>query len=469
MSTHLKVRVMAKGITRRTMLKMLGTLGISLPFAQHTVRAQDKKIVVIGAGASGLVAAYWLMDAGYDVTVLEARNRVGGRAWSSYDLAPYPVELGAEFIHGDNVKTWDLLAYVDQNSIDDESETDWYVYFENELWTEEEVDEEYDIEGGLEGFLMELVEAGVEDTGQDVSVASLLDYLAEDYPELETPEVRQLLSNKIANEYAGNIDDISVHSLIINDGEDDGEGDYHVENGYSALMTAIAELLDVRFNSPVTDINWSNQGVAITTQNGQEFVADRVVITLPLGVLKSNQVRFNPPLPTNKQTAIQKLGAGHVDKLILKFDEAFWDDDFGGVDTSLPTQIWWRPGIERGKDELPILTALIGGDSAKQFEAMSQADAIQAGLRDLETMFGIRNLQDKLVEGRFMGWGSDPFSLMGYSYIPVGAMGQNQVLAASVSNVLFFAGEATHEESFATVHGAIESGIRVADEIMALD
>lgn len=234
-------------------------------------------------------------------------------------------------------------------------------------------------------------------------------------------------------------------------------------------MTAIADEVEVRLNTVVTAINWDNNRVRIIASDGQEFEADKVVITLPLAVLKSNQVTFSPALPDAKLTAIQTLGAGHVDKLILKFDSAFWDDDFAGVDTTLPTQIWWRPGIERENDELAILTALIGGESAVQFEAMSEAEAIQAGLRDLEAMFGISDLQGKLLEGRFIGWGSDPFSLMGYSYIPVGAKGQNEVLASPISDVLFFAGEATHETSFATVHGAIESGIRVADEIMALD
>ena len=135
------------------------------------------------------------------------------------------------------------------------------------------------------------------------------------------------------------------------------------------------------------------------------------------------------------------------------------------VDTTLDTQIWWRPGIGRD-DELPILTALIGGKQAVKFEGMSDAEVIAAGLRDLEEMFDVDDLASHLVEGKFVAWGRDPYTLMGYSYIPIDGEGLNDALSEPIDEVLFFAGEATHPRKFATVHGALESGLRAAEEVI---
>ena len=224
--------------------------------------------------------------------------------------------------------------------------------------------------------------------------------------------------------------------------------------------------LDIRRSTPVQRIQWGATGAKIFTEQGI-LEADRVVITLPLGVLQAGDVTFDPPLPPEKLTAIQALGAGHVDKLILKFTEPFWPTEFGALATSLASQVWWRPGWGRD-NEAPILTALIGGQAAENFEQMGEQAVIQAGLQDLETIFGVSNLAEKLVEGHFVAWGTDPYAKMGYSHVPVGAVGQREVLARSVENVLFFAGEATHTIRAATVHGALESGLAAAEEIMAL-
>lgn len=453
-----------KTFSRRDFLRSLAILGIGIKFVPHRIHAQSAKIVVIGAGAAGLTTAYMLDDEGFDVTVLEARNRVGGRAFTDYDLAPYPIELGAEFIHGSEVITWDILEEYGQDSLD-ASDGVGYIYFAGELWTEQEFAEEYDFSGDIETLIGTLVEEWIEDDNDDVTIKGLLDEYQDEYEDLADPEARRLLDNKTANEYGANLDELSVQGFAMAGGTGDGSGNFVLEEGYSALMSAIASELDIRLNTPVTAITWNSNGVQLTTANGEVIDADKVVVTLPLGVLKSNQVSFSPPLPSQKQDAIRRLGAGHVDKLIFKFDMAFWDEEMESLDTTLDTQIWWRPGV--GRDgELPILTALIGGKHAVRFEGMTDEQVIAAGLRDLEEMFGVDNLAEHLVEGKFVAWGRNPYSQMGYSYIPVDGEGLNQVLGASVDDVLFFAGEATHPQKFATVHGAIESGLRAAEDVI---
>jgi monoamine oxidase len=127
--------------------------------------------------------------------------------------------------------------------------------------------------------------------------------------------------------------------------------------------------------------------------------------------------------------------------------------------------MWWRPGWGRSP-EVPILTALVGGETARRFEAVRPEDVIEAALDDLSQMFNREQLRAELDTGLFVNWGGDPYSKMGYSYVPVGATGLRAVLAQPIAGVLFFAGEATNIKRAATVHGALESGQRAAREVM---
>ncbi|MEM6426057.1 MAG: NAD(P)/FAD-dependent oxidoreductase, partial [Cyanobacteria bacterium P01_D01_bin.128] len=190
------------------------------------------------------------------------------------------------------------------------------------------------------------------------------------------------------------------------------------------------------------------------------------VITVPLALLQANAVAFDPPLPETKVRAVHGLGVGHITKLILKFDQPFWADELESCLTTLDTQLWWRPGWRRHR-EAPVLTAFTGANGADKLGALGQEGAIQAGVQNLEQMFE-RPLADRVVDARFVDWQSDPYAQMAYSYVPVGGAGVRSQLAQPVEQVLFFAGEATHPTRAATVHGALESGIRAAQEILAL-
>jgi len=460
---------MSRKLSRRDFIKLMGILGVGIklaPYRTTSTLAQDEKIIVIGAGASGLIASYWLMEEGYDVTIVEARDRIGGRTWSDYSLAPYPIELGAEFIHGDQAITWDVLKDVGEGSLD-EASGDTRIYYDGSLQTPIGLAFSQGLLDDPEELFGYAVFEWLAENDKDISVATLLDLMTAEDPALFTPQFRQLMVNLITNQFAGSADKIGIAGLArAYETETDGSGDFRLENGYSSIWNAIADGLDIRLNTPVVSIDWSGTPNVITTADGTTFEADRVVVTLPLGVLQSGNVTFTPPLPVEKQTAITSLGAGAVDKIILKFREPFWEEDVAFFLTTQNSRFWWRPGFERGKDEVPILTAFFSGEAAKFFENMSEADAIQAALNDLKIMFGRDDLGEHLVAGRFIAWGKDPYALMGYSYVPVGALGQRTILAQSVADSLFFSGEATHSEKSSTVHGAIESGIRVAEEIM---
>ncbi|MEL6322275.1 MAG: NAD(P)/FAD-dependent oxidoreductase, partial [Cyanobacteria bacterium J06626_14] len=206
--------------------------------------------------------------------------------------------------------------------------------------------------------------------------------------------------------------------------------------------------------------------IEVQTATGTTYTAQQVVITLPLALLQENAVEFAPPLPDTKLNAIQGLGAGHITKLILKFDQPFWSKRLESCLTTLDTQLWWRSGWKRN-NEAPVLTAYTGAVGADKLGALGQERAIQKGLQDLEQMFNMP-LANRLVDALFVDWQKDSYARMAYSYVPVNGVGLRSQLAQPVDHMLFFAGEATHPTRAATVHGALESGIRASHEILSL-
>jgi monoamine oxidase len=450
---------------RRQFLQLALLLAAArLPKMQRVQASTSENIIVIGAGAAGIAAANRLHMAGYTVTVLEARDRIGGRVFTNFDLAAHPIEFGAEFIHGDEVVTWQWMESFGLRALEENDDESVFIHYDGELLNIETDDLPPTL-----AFIDEAYDASLEwiDEGEpDANIESLIEAWA-DYMDIALDsESRQLINNILASDYGADIDQAGIFGLAELSYEGDGSDNFRIEEGYTFLLQQLAKGLDIRLSTPVQGIQWDATGAEIITTQST-FEADRVVITLPLGVLQAGDVTFDPPLPPEKLTAIQALGAGHVDKLILKFTEPFWSDEFAVLATPLASQVWWRPGWGRD-NESPILTALIGGQAAENFEQLDEQAVIQAGLQDLEAIFGVSNLAEKLVEGHFISWGSDPYAKMGYSHVPVGAVGQRAVLARSVENILFFAGEATHTVRAATVHGALESGLMAAEQIMAL-
>ena len=221
----------------------------------------------------------------------------------------------------------------------------------------------------------------------------------------------------------------------------------------------------MKLRTPVRGISWSPEGVEVHSTIAQSFVADLALVTLPLGVLKADDVRFTPSLPPEKQSAIDGLGAGHVDKIVLRFRERVWPQEMAGILTTLSSQLWWRPGWGR-EDEVPVLTAIIGGDAAAHFESLG-SQAIPQALDHLSVMLDVDMRRHFETLGLFVAWGTDRWSRTGYSYEPINAAGLRAQLDQPVEGVLFFAGEATHATRAGTVHGAIESGIRAARQVLA--
>ncbi len=415
------------------------------------------RVLVIGAGMAGLGAARDLTRRGHEVVILEARDQVGGRCWTSRALG-VPVDLGGAWIHGDQGnpvtelcreaglrwrRTDDMgLALFDHDG------TQVSDAFVSEIYGEFE---------SLTAAALELAE----DRSADLSLASALE-LALGGETLDAGERRAFEWAKTTQE-ADVAEDLEKVSAWYAD-EDDGfeGGDHLVIPGYGDLAARLAEGLDVRFGQAVSEIRHGDDGVQAVTAHGV-LSADALICTLPLGVLKAGVVRFVPELPAEKRAAIGRLGVGVLDKVVMRFEEAFWPDDvgfFGYMSTRAGEYPYLMNLQAIVPDAPPILVALISASSARRMEARSDAEIVARLQEIMSTMAGEPvPAPTSVIVTR---WQADKWARGSYSCLPLGATPADyDALAAPVGRLLF-AGEATNRQYPATVHGAWLSGLREA-------
>lgn len=428
-------------------------------------------MLVIGAGIAGLGAARALHERGYDVEVIEARGRIGGRIWT-VDRIDYgahwihgtegnPVthlartlELPTLFVGGDSTYTggWQHLSFRSGGSTvlgADEKRRSILAADELherlDLWRERSPDQEL------------------------LSVSEAVRAMEDANPHWTAAERRHMAWHVelwSRDDCAAGADNLSARYW--DEGyELFGEGDSIFWDGYHALAEKLAAGLTIRLNCPVTGVTYGDNGsVHVQTAQG-ELTAAAVLVTLPLGVLKSNTVAFNPPLPSAKTDAAARLGVGTLAKLAYMFDEVFWPANqyvFGMVNdddpSSHPTMIVNLWSSHRA----PCLVILAGGPLGRLLESMPESEAHEWGLSMLRRCFS-----DGIPTPRSMhrsSWSTDPWSRGAYTYIAVGATPADiRTLQEPVGDRVFFAGEATSSEHWGTVHGAYLSGLREAARI----
>ena len=244
-----------------------------------------------------------------------------------------------------------------------------------------------------------------------------------------------------------------------------GGNDVVFPNGYVQIANGLAKGLNIRLGVKVTGISYGADGVSVETSSGA-FVADKAIVTFPLGVLKQAAVKFDPPLPEWKQAAIDRLDMGVLNKVYLKFPKVFWDKEVESI-AYLGEKVgeWcdWLSFVPYVGE--PVLMAFHGGAKGFAIEDLSDDEIIAGAMKTLRVMYGegIPEPDGFLITR----WGKDPLAFGAYSHIPPFASGDDhEALFEPVDDVLFFAGEATSREYPATVHGAYLSGLNAADEIM---
>jgi polyamine oxidase len=409
----------------------------------------DEHIVVIGAGMAGLAAARRLTDAGVHVTVLEARDRIGGRIRTD-DTLGVPVDLGASWIHGtDGNPLTELAGHVGAATVATDFLQVTVFDPQHRRVPADAVAASTRAWATAMGELDELTA----DAAPDASVGAALDRLVD----LDDPLMAWTATSSISSEYAADADELSLRWF----GADDqfGGPDVILPGGYRQLVRFVARDLDIATGVEVTRIEFGGATIHLDTSTGP-MTADRVIVTIPLGVLKAGAVAFDPPLPDAKQAAIERLGFGLLNKVVLAFDTAFWPLDnpmLGLVGADQPVTDLVNGQLVYGK---PVLMALRGGSLARTREALSDEETVAQVVAALDAPPPTGALITR--------WSQDPYARGSYSFVAVGSGPDDQrALGEPVGERLYFAGEATSPEYFATVHGAYLSGVREAERLLA--
>jgi monoamine oxidase len=400
-------------------------------------------VAVIGAGAAGIAAAHELAAAGLDVLLLEARDRIGGRAWTLRDGQPCPLDLGCGWLHSADVNPWVEIAEELGFTID-KSTPPWARQMRDIGFPPEEY---ADFSRVSSMFWDRLEEA--KDKEPDRPASDFLEPGSRWIPLIES----------ISSYYNGAALDL-VSTKDLGRYTDTGVN-WRVVEGYGTLIAKYGADLPAAFNAPVSAIDHSGARVKIETPRGT-INTRAAIITLPTNVLASGAVAFRPALD-EKLAAASKLPLGLADKLFFRLErpEDFPNGEhlFGAID-QLTASYAIRP---RG---CPIIECYFGGSLAADLEKGGTAAFESYAREQLTRQLGanvVANIR-AIVSTR---WQADPFAQGSYSHALPGHADDRFVLAAPVGERLFFAGEACSPEFFSTAHGAYRTGVEAARQVLA--
>ncbi|OUJ74232.1 flavin monoamine oxidase family protein [Hymenobacter crusticola] len=422
---------------------------------------QQADILVVGAGAAGLMAARDLARAGKSVIILEARHRLGGRIHTfSSPAFSQPIELGAEFMHGDVPLTKELLreagtAYQDPGG------------------KNYEVGSDHAQETGDYMEDLPLLLDKLHTLSHDMPLVAFLNqYFPEDrYQLLREQAIR------FAEGYdAADSERASVFALRDEWSAGGAEDSPRPVGGYGSMLTLLAQQLaaaggKMELGAIVREIHWQRGHVEVRCDENQYYAAQQVVVTVPLGVLQATEsepgyVAFVPELPT-KRNAAAAMGFGAIIKVLLEFDEAFWEHDSSGLaqplpdlgflfsDAPIPT--WWA----QLPDPRPLLTGWLGGPAATALCDASDETVMNQALDSLAYIFATtpEYLRTKLRGHQVANWAADPFARGAYTYSTIDTAAARPVLLQPVEQTLFFAGEGLYTgPALGTVEAALQSG-----------
>lgn len=448
-----------------------------------------RRVVVIGAGLAGLTAARNLSKEAFDVTVLEAQNRIGGRVCSKelcmHTQGKFIVEFGANWLHGDTDKN-PLQEFVKSGLLQtkDYDVSDLVIYDRGERIGPEESKEIWDLGQAIEN------EADERDCSQDVGPASshadvcrqvAVEKVNKPYSEAMVERALLVALEEVSQEFGASAEDIAYRdyratvldhetkqSIEIEEETPKGNNRFIV-NGFGALLETLSEGLTILRNSRVTCISHGSNGGSIIYQseNGvRQIDYDYAVCTVPLGVLQSGAIEFMPSLPPSHNLAIQELRMGLLVKVFMTFKENYWNKDgktwVEFIDKKREVTVFlntnrYYPGSN-------TLIGILAGKKAEKFAHMDEECIKEEMLEILSTAYP-ECTRSALVNFVVKNWKNDPYAQGSYSFIPRGSSIARIHALQEPLGTLYFAGEHTDPRQVATMQAAVSSGTEASQRI----
>ncbi len=413
-------------------------MAASLALPMRDAHAAEVDVIVIGGGAAGLAAAHDLKTAGRKPIVLEARDRIGGRAFTDASLGP-AYDAGAMFIHWAERNPWVQIAR--ELGIETQSEP-WGGGFQVFSGGKPMADSDRQKRRGAFGQIDRRLET-VDLTRRDLSVKDLLGDLG--------PDMSQIASSGLLLSIGEESDRISARDyqrLWAGD-------DLVVPSGYGNLVARHGAALDIRLSQPVSEIRWDGPDVAVTTPAGT-LRANACIVTVPVGVLKAGAIRFTPALPPRNRNALDGLGMGALTKIALKVEGERFGITPGTsfLEAASPSRLMNVDLFPDGKD---LVIAYCGGDHAREL-SVAGPQAARAHVTELLAQMIGPGIRQAVTGISFPAWWTDPFSRGSYSVCLPGREAAREQLAEPIGGRIFIAGEATAGGGAMTVGGATLAG-----------
>jgi len=438
------------GISRRDLLAGAGGMA-ALSLLPRDGRAQGSlssnvDVAIVGAGAAGLSAARNLIAAGKSVVILEAMNRVGGRAFTESEILGVPFDWGCAWIHSADrnpffplAKQWGLDLAKHDDSVD-------RVYYGSRRFADKEMKRVKQIYNEIIGANEKAARA------RDGAVSSVRP--------IRTPE------EQVAATYIGPMDmAVDLDELAIRDYDDQAElePNYLVREGLGSIVRRFGDGLPISLETPVRRIRYGGPGVVLESGKG-EISARACVVTVSTGVLRAGSIAFDPVLPDWKETAIADVPMGMLAKIPLVLDgERFGLKPFEDIlcEQQSNQDIYFLAF----PFDFNLMIGFVGGDFGWEMSAAGRDVAVDFATGALKRMFG-NDAGKHVVKGELSRWASNPWVRGAYSAARPGRTAARRELGRPVANRLFFAGEALAGEFAQTVGGASLSGQHTAKEIL---